>query len=86
VIAARKPKHHQRLVERRPNVVRAVPAGVNRGVGADHVVIGQQMREPELFDALAVRADRSGVPSELGLGKHHSNAHVHSFAWLPDRR
>ena len=34
-------EHHQRLVEGGVHVVGAVPAGVDRRIGADDVVVGQ---------------------------------------------
>ena len=51
-------EHHQRFVEGRVHVVRPRPADVNRGVGADDVVVGQQVGVTQLLYALAVRAHR----------------------------
>ena len=51
-------EHHQRLVERGVHVVRTGPADVNRGVGADDMVVRQQVGETQFLYALAVGTHR----------------------------
>ena len=48
-------EQHERLVERGVDVVGPAPAGVHGRVGADHVVVGQQVGEAELVDPLRRR-------------------------------
>ena len=48
-------EQHERLVERGVHVVGAVPAAVHRRVGAEHVVVGQHVGEPEFLDPPARR-------------------------------
>ncbi len=52
-------EHHERLVEGRVHVVGALPRRVHQRVGADHVVVGQDVREAELVHPLVrTRAPR----------------------------
>ena len=69
------PEQHERFVERRVDVVRAVPRLVHLGIGADHVVVGQQVREPELLDPDRVLTGIVDRAAELGLGEHHTDLH-----------
>ena len=68
-------EQHERLVKRRVDVVRAVPRRVHLGIGAEHVVVREQVREAELLDPLRVRADRAAVRADLGLGEHDAYLH-----------
>ena len=43
-------EQHEGLVERRGDVVRTAPRGVRLGIGAEHVVVRQQVGEPERLD------------------------------------
>ena len=45
-------------------------------IGADDVVVGEDVGVPEFFHALRVRADDGGISPELGLRERNSNAHV----------
>ena len=58
------------------HVVGAGPALVNRRVGTDHVVVGEQVGVAELLDALGVCAHRADVATEFRLGEHHADAHT----------
>src|SRR5262249_38659699 len=60
-------EQHERLLERRLHVVRAGPASMYLRVGADDVVVGEDVGETELLDRLAVRPHRADVAAELGL-------------------
>jgi hypothetical protein len=44
-------------------------------VGAHDVIVGEDVGEPERFDALRVRTHDRGVSTELGLREHNSDAH-----------
>ena len=63
-------EEHERLVERRVDVVRTGPRLVHLGIGADHVVVREQVREAELLDPFRIRADRTAVRTDLRLGEH----------------
>ena len=69
------PEHHERFVERGRDVVRAVPTRMDPRVGANDVVVGEQMGVAEILGRLAVRADRANVSAELGLGEDHADPH-----------
>jgi hypothetical protein len=49
---------------------------VDRRVGADDVVVRQDVGEAELVDSFAVGAKRADLTAELGLGEHDTDAHV----------
>jgi deazaflavin-dependent oxidoreductase (nitroreductase family) len=49
---------------------------VRLGVGAEHVVVRQEVREPELFDTEPVRTHVRNRSTELRLGEHHTDLHV----------
>ena len=59
------PEQHERLEERRIDVVR---------VGADDVVVGEQVREPQPLDVLGVGPNGTRVGANLGLREHHPDA------------
>ena len=61
-----------------------VPARVDRRVGADDVVVDEDVAEAELLDALAVGAHRAGVAAEFRLRERHSNSHVH-ILWVDNK-
>ncbi|CNH15352.1 Uncharacterised protein [Mycobacterium tuberculosis] len=48
---------------------------MHRGVGADDVVVGQDVGESELFHALGVSAEDGGISPELGLRERDSKTH-----------
>ena len=52
-------EQHERLVERRVHVVRARPGGWAVRIGAEHVVVGEQVGEPELLHRLPYAARRA---------------------------
>ncbi len=62
-------------MERRVDVVGTGPRLVDSRIGAQHVVIGQDMREAKLLDPLCVRADSAAVGADLGLRKYDANFH-----------
>ena len=68
-------EHHERLMERRVDVVGTAPVLMNLRVGAHDVVVRQDVGVTELLDPFAVRAHRAHVAAELGLGEHHADAH-----------
>ena len=45
------------------------------GVGPEHVVVGQDVGEPEALHLLGVGAHRTCVGSDLGLGEHDTESH-----------
>ena len=57
-------------------VVRAIPAGVHRRVGPDHVVVGEYVAEPEGLNPLAVGPDGAHVTTQFGLREHDTDAHA----------
>ena len=60
-------EQHERLVERRVHVVRAVPRRVRLGIGAEHVVVGEQVGEPELLDRRSRTAARRRPPAPISV-------------------
>ena len=54
VMPARKPNSTNGSMERRVDVVGAGPTVVHRGVGAEHVVVREEVRVSERFDSGAV--------------------------------
>ena len=73
--AGEEAEQHERLVEGRVDVVGPRPALVHSGVGAEHVVVREEVCIPELFDAGAVRAHRAHIRADLGLREHHADLH-----------
>ena len=73
--AGEEAEQHERLVERRVDVVGAGPTVVHRGVGAEHVVVREEVRVSERFDPCAVRPHRAHVRADLGLREHHADLH-----------
>src|SRR5207342_2592572 len=69
-------EQHERLVKRRRHVIRAAPAAVDVRVGADHVVVREQVSEAELLHAFAVGAYGTDIAGELGLWEDNSDSHV----------
>jgi hypothetical protein len=43
---------------------------VDRGVSAEHVIVGKEMSKAQLFDPLSVSTDGAGVGADLGLREH----------------
>ena len=62
-------------MELRVDVVGAGPALVDRRVGADDVVVGEQMVIPQLLHALPVGADGTHVGADLGLREDDADPH-----------
>jgi hypothetical protein len=58
---------HEDLVEHAVRVVRAAEAGMARPLRAEHVVVGVQVVEPELLDALRERAHAGRIGADLCL-------------------
>ena len=75
-------EQHERLVERRVHVVGPRPSLVDRRVGAEHVVIGEEVPVAERLDALGVGAHGAGVAAQLGLREDDADLHGHG---LPGR-
>jgi hypothetical protein len=50
---------------------------MHRRVGADHVVVGEDVGEPELLHPLGVGAHRADVGTDLGLGEDCTDLHRH---------
>ena len=64
------------------HVVRAVPALVHGRVGAQHVVVGQQVPEAEFLGPLRVAAHRRRVWADLGLREDDADLHAASSVGL----
>jgi hypothetical protein len=82
------PEHHERFVKRGRDVVGPGPPGVDCGVGADDVVVGEQVGVAERLGGLAVGAHSADIAAELGLGEDHADSHrrAHAgIAWSPIR-
>src|SRR5580700_4464668 len=62
-------------MEGRVDVVGPGPGLMHGRVGADHVVVGQDVGEAKLLGPLAVRADGTPIGSDLSLRKHHADIH-----------
>jgi hypothetical protein len=69
-------EEHEGLTKRAVDVVGTGPARVEGAVGAEHVVVGQDVGVAQLLDALHVGPDRTAVDGQLGLREHHSDAHA----------
>ena len=75
----------ERFVEGGVDVIRSLPTLVHVGVGAEHMVVDQDVGVAEFFDALTVRLDGSTVAAEFGLRECHSDAHgVCNLAGSPE--
>jgi hypothetical protein len=68
-------EQHHGLVERGGDVVGAGVAGVPGRVGAEDVLVGEQVSEAEVLDALGVGADGARVGADLGLGEDDTDLH-----------
>ena len=80
--AGEEAEQHERLVERRRHVVGAAPRRVHRRVGAEHVVVGEDVGEAEPVDRLGVGAHGTNVAAELGLGEDDTK--FSCTRWLAD--
>jgi hypothetical protein len=69
------PEHDQRLVERRVDVVRPGPRLVHDRIGAEHVVVGQDVGKAKLLDPRSVGADGTAIGADLGLREHYADIH-----------
>jgi len=61
------PEEDERLVERRVDVVRPLPAGVYRWIGPENVVVDLDVPVAELLDRAGVCAHGVGVGPQLRL-------------------
>ncbi len=68
-------EHDERLVERVGGGVTPAPVRTGGGIGAEHVVVGQDMVEAKPFGGLGVVAEDAGVSADFGLWE--SNADLH---------
>jgi hypothetical protein len=66
----------ERLVEGAVQVVGPAPAGVHGRVGAEHVIVGEDVVVAEVRDGLGVATKRPGVRAGLGLGEHDADLHA----------
>ena len=73
--AGQVPEEHHGLVEHVGVPVRAVPTRAAAGVGAEHVVVDEQVLVTHILDGLGVVFDRRRVGAYLGLGEDHSDTH-----------
>jgi len=73
------------LVEGGVQVVDAGPALVDRGVRAEHVVVGEDVPVAEGIDGLGVGPDRARVGGEFRLGEDDADLHRGHGAILPLR-
>ena len=67
--------HDERLVKCRVHVVGAIPALVNLRIGADDVVVDENVAETQFLDPLAVRAHSAWISAEFRLRERHANSH-----------
>src|SRR5271166_2428418 len=65
------------------DIVGALPAPVHRRVGADDVVVGEDVREAQFLDALPICTYDCGVSTKLGLREHDTSAHSPSNRMVP---
>ncbi len=66
----------ERLVEGAVQVVGPVPASVHGRIGADHVIVGEDVAVAEVGDGLGVATQPPGVRAGLGLGEHDADLHA----------
>src|SRR5207248_4804001 len=78
------------LVERRVDVIRLLPAGVHRRVGAENVVVDLDMPVAERLDLADIRPDGVGVGRDLRLRIDDADLHGHARSsrtrgttWVP---
>ena len=62
-------------MERGVHVVGYGPPGVHVGISALDMVVGQEVREAQLFDPMAVGAHRAAIAAQFCLWKHHIDPH-----------
>ena len=75
--AGQESEQHERLVEQRLVCVVAAETARSIGVGAQHVVVGDQVVIAGRLGGFGVLADHRRVSSDLYLRQHHPNAHRH---------
>ena len=63
-----------------------VPAWPAGRIGADNVIVGQNMVIAELFGRLSIILNDCWVAADLSLGKDHANAHIRLLSILPFKR
>jgi hypothetical protein len=69
------PEQDERLVELVPRMVRTAPPGVVSEIHADDMLVGQQMRVPELLDSFGIRTDHGRIAADFGLRENHADPH-----------
>ena len=57
------------------------PAARAVRIGAEDVVIGQQVGKTQAFGSLSVVAYSSRVAADLSLGENNTNSHGNYFEW-----
>ena len=75
MIAARNPKRTKGSWNVVSHVVGADPARVRGRVGAQHVVVHQDVLVTQLLRGDRIRAHDGGVGTDLRLGEHHTDLH-----------
>ena len=76
----REREERERLVERDVLVVRALEATRAVALGAEHVVVGQQMGEAEILQPLEIVPDRAGIGPDLVVGEDGADSHGQCLA------
>ena len=72
-------EEHEGLVEQGSRIVRSLPIGARRGVGAEHVVVRHQVHVAELLDGLQVFPDRTDIGAALELREDRADAHASQY-------
>ncbi len=72
-------EHRERLAERMVDAVGTAEVAEHRGVPAEHVVVGREVRVAEVRDRLSEGAHSACVVAELGLGEDGADFHAGSL-------
>src|SRR5882672_2790314 len=62
-----------------------VPAWPAGRIGADNVIVGQNMVIAEFFGRLSIILNDCWVAADLSLGKDHANSHIRLLRYCPLR-
>ena len=65
--------------------IRWTPAGTARKVGADHMVVGENVVIAQCFGRLRVISNHHRVSADFGLGKNDSKTHISLLVMCPEK-
>ena len=68
-------EQHERLVKCRVDVVGATPRGMHVRIGSEHMVVREQVREPEILHARSVPPHVGDGTTDLRLWEHDPELH-----------